>query len=261
MGASESPSTAVRRATPSRVDLRRVGPVQPQVFVAVAHPVRRRVVELLRARPMTAGELADGVDLGRPAVAEHVAVLRCAGLVEVEPLGRKRIHHLRAEGLGEVLDWLRSVGVVDGGAGASAATGDPAVEGLQVAITVEEDVAAPPEDVWAALTRPDQLARWWTAGDVAPVVGHRFELGAPGEGAMCEVLLAEAPHRLRVHLGDRWPMDWRLDRLATGTRVRLEHSGFDLEVAEDLDTYVTLRTAWPRHLLPALRRLVEQPDR
>ena len=76
------------------------------VFGALANPVRRRLLEALRAGPQPAGELAGRFALSRPAVSEHLAVLRHAGLVTEEPRGRHRYYHLAADPLTEVSDWL-----------------------------------------------------------------------------------------------------------------------------------------------------------
>lgn len=76
------------------------------VFVALANPVRRELLELLAARPLSAGELSDRFDLSRPAVAEHLRVLRDAGLVADEPQGRRRIYRLTAEPLAALGEWL-----------------------------------------------------------------------------------------------------------------------------------------------------------
>ena len=76
------------------------------VFLALAHPVRRRLLELLAEAPHNAGALAAQFDLSRPAVAEHLAVLRRAGLVQDEPVGRERRYRLAAGPLAEVSDWL-----------------------------------------------------------------------------------------------------------------------------------------------------------
>jgi DNA-binding transcriptional ArsR family regulator len=80
--------------------------VADDVFIALAHPVRRRLLELLAAGPRTAGALAAPFDLSRPAVAEHLAVLRRAGLVRDDAVGRERHYHLTAEPLTQVSDWL-----------------------------------------------------------------------------------------------------------------------------------------------------------
>jgi DNA-binding transcriptional ArsR family regulator len=76
------------------------------VFGALANPVRRELLEALRDGPLPAGELAGRFSLSRPAVSEHLAVLRQAGLVTEEPRGRYRYYHLAAGPLAEVGEWL-----------------------------------------------------------------------------------------------------------------------------------------------------------
>ncbi|WP_412737365.1 ArsR/SmtB family transcription factor [Krasilnikovia sp. MM14-A1259] len=78
----------------------------PDVFAALANPVRRQLLDALREGPRPAGELAGRFALSRPAVSEHLAVLRHAGLVREEPRGRHRFYHLAAEPLAGVRDWL-----------------------------------------------------------------------------------------------------------------------------------------------------------
>ena len=79
----------------------------PDVFGALANPVRRRILELLREQPRAAGEIAAEFHLRRPAVSEHLQVLRNAGLVTEEARGRQRIYRLDAAALAEVGEWLR----------------------------------------------------------------------------------------------------------------------------------------------------------
>ena len=76
------------------------------MFSALASPVRRRILEMLREEPRAAGEIADEFDLNRPAVSEHLQVLRNAGLVAEEPRGRQRVYHLEPGPLAEVDEWL-----------------------------------------------------------------------------------------------------------------------------------------------------------
>jgi DNA-binding transcriptional ArsR family regulator len=76
------------------------------VFAALANPVRRQLLQILTGRPLSAGELSDRFDLSRPAVAEHLKVLRDAGLVTDEAQGRRRIYRLTAEPLAELGEWL-----------------------------------------------------------------------------------------------------------------------------------------------------------
>ncbi|MER5756114.1 metalloregulator ArsR/SmtB family transcription factor [Streptomyces sp. NPDC002088] len=76
------------------------------VFGVLANPVRRKLLECLREGPRATGDLASLFEVGRPAVSEHLAVLRSAGLVREEPRGRQRFYHLEPEGLAEVGEWL-----------------------------------------------------------------------------------------------------------------------------------------------------------
>jgi DNA-binding transcriptional ArsR family regulator len=76
------------------------------VFSALANPVRRRILELLRAEPLAAGAIAAQFDLNRPAISEHLHVLKSVNLVQEEMRGRQRFYHLNATVLAEVSDWL-----------------------------------------------------------------------------------------------------------------------------------------------------------
>lgn len=76
------------------------------VFLALANPVRRRLLVLLAEGPRTAGDLAAQFELSRPAVAEHLGVLRRAELVRDVAEGRTRTYHLATEPLAQVSEWL-----------------------------------------------------------------------------------------------------------------------------------------------------------
>ncbi len=76
------------------------------VFQALAVDSRRTVLEILRAHPATAGELAAALPIARPGVSRHLRVLREAGLVEVEQQAQWRIYRLRPEPLAELDRWL-----------------------------------------------------------------------------------------------------------------------------------------------------------
>jgi DNA-binding transcriptional ArsR family regulator len=80
---------------------------EPQdVFGALASPVRREILDLLRAGPHPVSELAAHFDMQRPSVSEHLKVLRETGLVSEERRGRQRIYRLEAEGLLDMRTWL-----------------------------------------------------------------------------------------------------------------------------------------------------------
>lgn len=77
------------------------------VFAAVASPVRREVLRLLRDEgPQPVQSLADHFDMRRPSFSEHLRVLRDAGLVAERRDGRQRLYSLRAEPLRELSAWL-----------------------------------------------------------------------------------------------------------------------------------------------------------
>jgi DNA-binding transcriptional ArsR family regulator len=76
------------------------------VLHALADGSRRTLLELLRERSATAGELAGALPIARPGVSRHLRVLREAGLIEVRQEAQRRIYTLRAEPLAELDVWL-----------------------------------------------------------------------------------------------------------------------------------------------------------
>lgn len=80
---------------------------EADVFGALANPVRRELLGLLRERESVAvAELAAHFDLQRPSVSEHLKVLRDAGLVSERRAGRHRLYRLEAAPLLAVSQWL-----------------------------------------------------------------------------------------------------------------------------------------------------------
>lgn len=73
------------------------------VFEALSHPVRRKVLALLKSGPLSAGELAEHFDLTRPTLSVHFAKLREADLVAVERQGTSLIYHLNTSVLEQAL--------------------------------------------------------------------------------------------------------------------------------------------------------------
>ena len=65
------------------------------VFKALSDPTRRRVLELLRRRPMSAGEIAEHFNVSKSAMSAHFAVLRGAGLVASTRSGKSLVYELR----------------------------------------------------------------------------------------------------------------------------------------------------------------------
>ncbi len=75
-------------------------------FAALADPTRVAIVERLAERPMAVGDLAAGLPVSRPAVSQHLKVLKAAGLVRDQPDGTRRIYSLDPAGLGPMRAWL-----------------------------------------------------------------------------------------------------------------------------------------------------------
>ncbi|SBT43947.1 SRPBCC family protein [Micromonospora auratinigra] len=110
---------------------------------------------------------------------------------------------------------------------------------------VDRFLAHPPARMWRALTDSDLLARGLMPNDFRPLPGHRFRLRTtprPGQGfdgvVDCEVLEIDEPRRTR------WA--WR------GTRLFLEHSGFDPDDSVQRRTFTLLDGGWRGHVWPRL---------
>jgi uncharacterized protein YndB with AHSA1/START domain len=120
-------------------------------------------------------------------------------------------------------------------------------------ISVDQFVAAPPAKVWRLLTEPQLMRRWWAEGDVAAVVGHQFTLDMPGYGRQpCKVLEVDPPHRFVYSFTAAWTLSWRLEPEGAGTRVFLEHSGFDLNDKRMAEAFNRMGPGWRDVVLPRL---------
>jgi DNA-binding transcriptional ArsR family regulator len=72
----------------------------------LSDPTRRQVFERLRAGPQSVGALARGLPVSRPAVSQHLKVLKAAGLVADRAEGVRRVYYIDPDGLGELRQWL-----------------------------------------------------------------------------------------------------------------------------------------------------------
>jgi len=75
---------------------------------ALADPRRREILRLVRDAELPAGEIASRFDVTRPAISQHLAVLRAAGLVTERRDGVRRLYRARPEALDEVRGWLEA---------------------------------------------------------------------------------------------------------------------------------------------------------
>jgi DNA-binding transcriptional ArsR family regulator len=81
----------------------------PTALGALADPTRRAIFERLAARPSAVGLLARDLPVSRPAVSQHLRVLREAGLVTETAIGTRRIYRLDPRGIAAMRDWLEAL--------------------------------------------------------------------------------------------------------------------------------------------------------
>ena len=78
-------------------------------LAALADPTRRQLFERLRSGPRAVGQLAHEVPVSRPAVSQHLAVLKAAGLVRDTAQGTRRVYEIDPRGLGAIRAWLDDI--------------------------------------------------------------------------------------------------------------------------------------------------------
>jgi uncharacterized protein YndB with AHSA1/START domain len=136
------------------------------------------------------------------------------------------------------------------------------------AIRLDEFLPHPPEKVWRALVDPVRLAKWLGPNDFQPEVGHRFQIqgqAIPSVGfsgvVQCEVLELRPLELLRLSWCDAdpdntvdWRVSWRLQPEGHGTRLFLEHTGFDPDDPRQQLSRTIMDGGWRQHVI---RRLIE----
>jgi uncharacterized protein YndB with AHSA1/START domain/DNA-binding transcriptional ArsR family regulator len=145
-----------------------------RIWKGLASPVRRRLLDLLRQRPRTTGELASAFPrLSRFAVMQHLGVLVRAKLVLVRREGRQRFNHLNpvplqqiherwvsryaAHAAGAALDLKRHAEQIEGEDVMPPVAAAPTFNVVQ--LELEVSIQAPPQRVWRALV--EQTTHWW----------------------------------------------------------------------------------------------------
>ena len=76
------------------------------LFKALNDPTRRDILELLKKRDLTAGEIADRFNISKPSISHHLDLLRRAGLVDSEKQGQFIFYSINTTVMDEVLKWL-----------------------------------------------------------------------------------------------------------------------------------------------------------
>jgi uncharacterized protein YndB with AHSA1/START domain len=139
----------------------------------------------------------------------------------------------------------------------------------RTAVHVDEFLPHPPERVWRALVDPEQLSAWFMPTDFAPRVGHRFTFRTEPIPATrfsgtvrCEVLEVRRPELLRYTWSDAEnpgntlasTVTWTLRPEGRGTRLFLEHRGFDPDDPFHQRARTIMSGGWRSHVI---RRLGE----
>jgi uncharacterized protein YndB with AHSA1/START domain len=116
-------------------------------------------------------------------------------------------------------------------------------------LTIERELPHPPEKVWRALTESSLIADWLMGNDFQPQVGHRFKFRSTPvpnwDGVIdSQVLVVEPVSRLSYSwgtMGMESVVTWTLTPTASGTHVRMEHSGFP---SEESASYKGAKYGW-----------------
>jgi DNA-binding transcriptional ArsR family regulator/uncharacterized protein YndB with AHSA1/START domain len=187
------------------------------VFKALSHPERREILDRLRQRPMTTGELSEGSAVSRYQVMKHLNLLEEANLVLVRRAGRLRYNHLNPIPLRQMYD--RWVSQYESGIAGSLLNlkgqlegslkqmelGKPKYDSFEIEMEVTID--APRALVFDALTR--DINQWWAyrLGEARPSTlhfepkmgGRFYEDWGNGEGAVWgTVYYIQSPQEIRV---------------------------------------------------------------
>lgn len=174
-----------------------------RLLAALAEPNRLRILELLGESPRAVGEIAVKLGLRQPQVTKHLQTLERAGLVEMHPLGRRRIYALRRDQLRALADWLSGFAVEH--------PSEDVLVRYRAAIEAEQalseherraprtfelarELPAPPSRVWKAWTSAAIVRHWWSPEhfevadcEVDPVPGGRLRIVmAEGDGTRHE---------------------------------------------------------------------------
>lgn len=112
-------------------------------------------------------------------------------------------------------------------------------------VVVEREVAFPPDRIWRALTQPHLLEEWLMKNDFSPAVGHKFRLSGDWGGIDCEVTEVDRNKTLSYTwsaFGLESVVTWTLTPTPSGTRLRMEQSGFPPSQEQ---AYRGAQQAWP----------------
>lgn len=189
------------------------------ILTSLADPTRRAILDRLRAGPLPVGKIAEGLPVTRPAVSQHLRMMREAGLVTVTPRGTRNLYQLAPGGAAPLVGWLGDLRPA------------PAEGSLSLHVRMS------PGECWSMFR--DDLSTWWPVArlSVSAMESGALPLTVGFEGdRLQETTLAGTTH-VWATLADEAPpeclvLDWQLEtpgrvtvRFAPesgGTRVAVE---------------------------------------
>jgi uncharacterized protein YndB with AHSA1/START domain/DNA-binding transcriptional ArsR family regulator len=250
----------------------RSGTDDQAVFKALADPIRRALLDKLRAENgLTLSALCADLDIRRQSVTQHLDLLVEANLVSVHRHGRERLHYLNPVPISELRQrWIASfdeprLRVLDDikrkaetmTESATAESGAPAQAPDYVYVTY---IRAEPQQVWQALTDPDVTAKYWGHRNVSDwQVGSEWKhirVGTDTVDVVGEVLTSEPPHLLETIWRDPAdPQSWdqvkyRIEAKGPVTKLTVTHSNLSPK------DRISAMTGW-RVILSNLKTLLE----
>ncbi len=223
-----------------------------ELLAAVLEPRRRAILRVLAEEPLPVGRLAERFDVTRPAISQHLAVLRAAGLVEARTVSGRSHHHVVP---GRVAAAARALGAL-----AAELPGGPSAPAVPVApvpaepsepadLTLALLAQAPAERLFALVTTPSGLARWLGRATVDLRPGGRYRIDLGGDAAAGTYTIVEPPRRVVFGWGqegggplppDSSTVEIRLTPGAGGTHVALEQRGLPAQArAPHLGSWAT----------------------
>jgi len=132
---------------------------------------------------------------------------------------------------------------------------------MTASIKTELHLRASPSRVWRALTDPEQLSQWLMPAELTAQVGGHLSFDAGQWGIIHGEVLAMEPERLLRISWRNPPLDttvtWTLSPEGTGTRLLMEHAGFDLADPRQAMAHGQMGGGWSGHIGPRLRGLVD----
>jgi uncharacterized protein YndB with AHSA1/START domain len=128
-----------------------------------------------------------------------------------------------------------------------------------LSVVVERDIPFPPEKIWRALTQPHLIEEWLMKNDFKPVVGHSFNFRADWGAVDCQVRAVE-PNKTVSYTWAAYGLEsvvtWTLTATSTGTRLRMEQSGFR---PDQQQAYQGAKAGWQQFLAALEKTLARMP--